>query len=494
MRADPPEIVIIDADGAAEPLPPDRPARGAGSGARRWGAVLIGALLVFGLGFAVGHGGGYNDGYDAALADSPSRSDSPSSSAPVTSMTSSSGQTMSDRDVGAATASLSSAVDEVPETSVASETGGPVALQTGTDVCGGSIPVGSVTGSLPSPRGIAGSVVAGARGQVFDGADDPVTTPLVGGTPGSDEYAAQLGSSSDRVFATIGSCADPGGARFIEITHDSGGFGARSIEAPVPKGLQVAGLVMGGSTPWASLYGAADDGTGHTQRALLALDGSGKVIDLPAGLVPEAGYRDLVIGMQYPVSRMPISQQIGTTLQVFDVRTGSVVRQLDVYAARHVIGDGYVLWEPRCPTPCEIRRYDIESGDDTVVGTMPTDAVEGLMTWGALSPDGTKIAMVAPAGPVTGSDSTGYQLSGGFSIQVLTVATGDVQIAGGIELSWLEASMAFTPDSRWLLIGVPTRFGGSVLAYDADMNGPYRIATPLESAGGSMPLAMLPPS
>jgi hypothetical protein len=176
------------------------------------------------------------------------------------------------------------------------------------------------------------------------------------------------------------------------------------------------------------------------------------------------------------------------------VRTIGVVRQLDVYAARHVVGDGYVLWEPRCPTPCEIRRYDIESGDDIVVGTMPTDVVEGLMTWGALSPDGTKIVMVAPTGPVTGSDSTGYQLSGGFSVQMLTVATGDVQTAGGIELSWPEASTAFTPDSRWLLIGVPTRFGGSVLAYDADMNGPYRIATPLESAGGSVPLAMLPPS
>jgi hypothetical protein len=408
-------------------------------------------------------------------------------------MTSSSGQAMSDGDVGAATASLPSAVDEVPETSAASETGRRLALQTGTDVCGGSIPVGSVTGSQPLPRRIALSVVAGARGQVFDGADDPVTTPLVGGIPGSDEYVAQLGSSGDRMFATIGSCADPGNARFIEITHDARGFGARSIEAPVPKGLQAAGLVMGGSTPWASLYGATDDGSGHAQRALLALDGSGKVVDLPAGLVPEAGYRDLVVGTLYPVSRMPISQQIGSILQVFDVRTGGVVRQLDVYAARHLVGDGYVLWEPRCAGQCEIRRYDIESGDDIVVGTMPTDVVEGLMTWGALSPDGTKIVMVAPTGPVTGSDSTGYQLSGGFSVQMLTVATGDVQTAGGIELSWPEASTAFTPDSRWLLIGVPTRFGGSVLAYDADMNGPYRIATPLESAGGSVPLAMLPP-
>ena len=123
MRAEPPEIVIIDGDGAAEPLLPERPPRGSGYHARRWGAVLIGALLVFGLGFAVGHGGGYNDGYDAALADSPSRSDEPSSSAPLTSMTSSSGQAMSDGDVGASTASLPSAVDEVPETSAASETG-----------------------------------------------------------------------------------------------------------------------------------------------------------------------------------------------------------------------------------------------------------------------------------------------------------------------------------------------------------------------------------
>lgn len=493
MSSEPPEVVIIDGDGAAEPLPPDRAPRGSGSDARRRGAVLIGALLVFGVGFAVGHGSGYGTGYDAALADAPTASDSPSGSSPLTGMTSSPGLATSSEAADGASAFPSSAVTDMPETSAATETGRRLSLETASDVCGASVSVGSVTGSRPLPQGVALSVVAGAWAQLFDGADDLVTTPLVGGTSGSDEYVTQLDSSGDRMFATIGSCTDPGAARFVEIAHYASGFGLRSIKAPVPTGMRVARLVMGGNAPWASLYQTAEDGSGHTRTALLALDGSGKVIDLPAGFVPEAGYQDLVIGMQYPVSRTPISQEIGTILQVFDVRTGSVVRQLDVYAARHVIGDGYVLWEPRCPKPCEIRRYDIGSGDDTVVGTMPTDAVEGLMTWGALSPDGTKIVMVAPSGPVTGSDSTGYQLSGGFSVQVLTVSTGDVQIAGGIELTWPEASVAFTPDSRWLLVGVPTRSGGSVLAYDADMNGPYRIAALSGSAGGAVPLVS-PPS
>jgi hypothetical protein len=494
MRAEPPEIVIIDGDGAAEPLLPERPPRGSGSDARRWGAVLIGALLVFGLGFAVGHGGGYNDGYDAALADSPSRSDEPSSSAPVTALTSSQGPTTSGEAADPARPSLSSAVDDTPGTSAASETGGGMRLQTATDLCGQRVSVGSVSGALPLPARTDVSVVAGAGARVFDAATTTTTASIFDWASGSQEYVTQLSRNSDRIFGIVRSCTDQGGARFIEITHDARGFGARSIEAPAPKGLQVAGLVMGGSTPWASLYGAADDGTGHTRRALLALDGSGKVVGLPAGFSPEAGHGDLIVGTLFPAGGAPTQPPGGYILQVFDVTTGGIVSQLDSYVGRHVISDGYLLWEPRCAGQCEIRRYDIASGEDKVVASAPHVAHEALVYWAALSPDGTKIATLAPRGTATGSASTGYQLPDGFSLQVLTIATGTVSVATGIEMTQPTASVAFTPDSRWLLVGIATRSGGSVLAYDADMNGPYQVAALPGFAGMSVPLAMLPPS
>lgn len=489
MVSEPPEIIVLDADGAAEPLPPERPPRGSGADARRWGALLIGALLVFGVGFAVGRNSGYDTGYDATLADAPTGSDAPSSSASSAGMTSSSGPATTGAPAASATAA--GTAESAP---ASSEAGVGIRVQTAIDLCGQSVMVGSVSGVLPLPAGADVAVVAGADSRVFDRAADLVTDPLVGGTADSDEYVTQLAASGDQLFGIVSSCADPGGGRFIEITHDASGFGTESIDAPVPKGAQVAGLAMGGSTPWATLYRSAGDDSGKAQSALLALDGSARIVELPAGFSPEAGYQNLVVGSLYPVSRTLTPQANGSLRQVFDVATGGVVRQLGTYAGRHVTGNGYVLWEPQCGGPCEIHRYDIVSGDDTVVGTAPDVAEETLAYWIALSPDGGRVAMVVPRGDVTGSASSGYQVADGFSVRVFDVATGEMSDGGGIEMTWPMASVAFSADSQWLLVAVPTRSGGSVLGYDADMNGPYRVATLSEVVGGTVPLAVLPPS
>lgn len=492
MGAEPPEVVVIDGDGVAEPLPPDRPPRASGDGARRWGVVLIGALLVFGLGFAAGRSNGYDTGYDAALADASTGHDSAPGAAPTTGMTSSSGPAATGETADTAGSSASSTVGGVTETSASPEASGGMPVQRATDLCGRTIPVNSVTRVGALPAGVPLSFVAGPGARMFDSATETTTASLFDWASGSQEYVSQLSRGGDRLFATIDSCADQGTTRFVEILYQAGGFGARSIAAPVPKGAKVAGLVMGGNTPWAALYRSAGDGSGQVQSALLALDGSARVVELPAGFSPEVGYQGLVVGTLYPVSRTPTPQASGSILQVFDVGTGSIVRQLDSYVVRHVIGDGYLLWEPQCAGPCEIHRYDVASGNDTVVGTAPDVAGEALAYWTALSPDGRRIAMVAPRGDVTGSASSGYQITDGFSVQVFDVATGAVSDGGGIEMPWPSANVAFSPDSGWLLVAVPTRSGGSVLAYDADMSGPYLVATLSESVGGAVPLAMVP--
>lgn len=48
------------------------------------------------------------------------------------------------------------------------------------------------------------------------------------------------------------------------------------------------------------------------------------------------------------------------------------------------------------------------------------------------------------------------------------------------------AALAFSPDSQWLVIGVPTLAGGRILLYGpGDLEGPYAI-------GGTVPGPQIP--
>lgn len=479
--------------------------RGSGPAPRtpsaRWAAPVVVAVLAFGFGLAVGtHAdGGTTAGTPTAATTLPVAG--PSAPAPESTRATSGG------DSAARTADSApgpSSAEEQTSPSTTQTTGEPMAMAT--DMCGVQTPVGRIDGAAPLPGATGTELVAGPKARVVDSASSSKPMPLL--RPDGDgppEYVSEIVPDGDRLLATVQTCGREGSARFVEITSGPGGFAIDPIAAPVPDGFSVANLVIGGKIPWAALYRSAagaraaaggdseTDSLGEESSALLALDGSGKVVRLPAGFGPVAASHGRVVGLMRPIARSPSKAGSGGILQIFDLSAGGIVDQLGTYVGQYAAGDGYILWQPQCTGQCETHRLDIASGKDTVVGPAPDVPRPMFTNWLTVSPDGTKIAMAVPRGEVTQLADGSYEISGdpGFAVAVLDVETGHTSIAAGIQIPWPFVSARFSSDSRWLFVGMATRTGGAVVAFDHAAAGPFAVATLPDFSGLSVPLAAL---
>src|SRR5699024_6200871 len=137
--------------------------------------------------------------------------------------------------------------------------------------------------------------------------------------------------------------------------------------------------------------------------------------------------------------------------------------------------------------------YDLATGTDAVVGSAPVvGPIAGqqdrrLVAWGAVSPDGQRIAVMAPRDPQRAIEA-GRGVAGTMAIYVADVTSGRVTRAPGFEMRLPQATLAFSADSRWLLAAAPTSGGAELVAYDcddttetasgepADLAGPYDVA------------------
>lgn len=92
---------------------------------------------------------------------------------------------------------------------------------------------------------------------------------------------------------------------------------------------------------------------------------------------------------------------------------------------------------------------------------------QSLNSASAVSPDGRRaVRVVADPGDEPG-----------FHVKVTDTATGNVAMVPGIRLGGSSASVAFSPDSRWLVVAVSTLAGGRILLYGPDdLQGPYSIS------------------
>ena len=505
----PPDIVIYVDDGVPEGGPePDMaslgdddvrggtpPPRRSGSAGRLGAVLAVGAVLIFGFGVAVGshaHGTEVAGTPVAAttLSGAAVSTGSPSGPGPGTSSSTDSG--------GSGTGGGTETFDTAPNTSSDPAPGAQAPPVMAWDMCEQQEPVGAVTGAQPLPTGADLSLITGVDARLVDPASAPKQVPLLDeAARAAREYVAELVGSAGHYIARVSSCANPGVSRLVEITGSAGAYSMSPIKATIPAEAQLGGLLAGGTTPWAELYQGTQvsDGANSTMRASpLALDGSSPGVALPPAFYPVGAYRNLVVGILQPFTSTPAPIPTGDIIQVFDVTKGSIVGQLGSYVGRYVMGDGYLLWEPQCETPCEIHRYDIASGKGAVVGPAPDIGNEDLVRWAAVSPDGKRVAMVVPQGNVTRSADGGYQIEGSSasSVVVLDVETGTTSVAHGVDLPMSFTSVEFSPDSKWLVVALATRSGGAVVAYDARMRGPYLVASLPDVAGWGIPLAVLP--
>lgn len=493
MGSEPPEIVVIGNDG--EPNEPRRP-RPPHPGSRRAAIFAVVVLLVFGLGFAVGTHVG-DSGKPAQTAGTSSAPSAPPT--PVGPSGGTRAETSSSAKATTPTAGAGgTAVDEKP--GLAPRVGNGTLPQTPTalDMCGNPVTVARVAAVGPMPRGAAAGVrlAAGFDARVIDVGSAALSVPLVPTSSGAAaQYVRDMGAQANGAAMVVGSCGNPHAVSFSEIVSGAAGFEAKPLPVAMPEGSDLRNLVVGGSSPYLAIFTPQGDPAAQP-IALLAPGADSVPVALPAGFTPVAGYRDLVIGAFQPTAAASGQGEQASLVQIFSPHQGGIVGQLGTLAAHYLPTAGSIIWQPTCAGSCEVHRYDIATGADRAIGRAPETGATTVQLWLALSPDGTRLAMIAPQDADAPADSVthgdDHPPPGTLTIAVVNLTTGETTYAAGLSMPWPMAYAAFSPDSKWLFVGVPTVGGSRVLAYDQDMRGPYDVATFPGVGGGTVPLAVLP--
>jgi hypothetical protein len=243
-------------------------------------------------------------------------------------------------------------------------------------------------------------------------------------------------------------------------------------------------LLGGGSHPWAYDYPADES----APQQLDPLDG-GAPLALPAGFGVVGAYQDLIIGYQGPAA----GSDPGTAgpLVILDPVTGRVQATVGPGIADATVSAGLILWtDGACAAgrPCAVHRYDLATGASSARDyhlALDTDAYLG---YGLISPDQRLLAfLIHRPGPDPRFDQGHPGTPTG--IAVLHLDTGQLDTVPGVEL-WAKASpgLLFSPDSRWLIIGLDEGAATSLLLWRpglahpvavVEVPGPTRYTTPL---------------
>lgn len=518
MESEPPEIVIVDGDGNAEPLPDPGGRRGIDPRTRRIALLAIGVVMVFALGLAVGshHTDDASGAFGRSITGTPSAWAGDVPSAPSTS--SSDPAVGSSSDPTATTSSSDPAVatsDSEPTVATsASEpegaVGEPRQFAQATDVCGQQIPVATVSGTTPLPADAASlRLVAGISGAYVDTA---TALASAGGGATARLFAPDSASAASFAFTAVESGGDIYGltrsclsgpdakilrARPARVSGGSAalGFSVAPVDVRIDADDQIAGLLTGsGAGPYLVTYAqeiASDVIRSHS--SLVPLKGGARPVRLPDGFSPGGIAGGLVVGLYSPQSGDGYGQTQGFSIQFVDPKTGAVVRQLATSATNFAVAGDVVLWQPLCGSTCPMHRYDVHTDTDTATATIQLGGTAASSDeqphWTAVSPDGRRIVMTVPR--VDGSGD-GADALRSFGISIVDVQTGRVEEVPGVALPYPVVSAAFTSDSAWLVVAVATESGSEVLAYDAAMRGPYDVARLPGRAGFDVPLALLP--
>jgi len=211
----------------------------------------------------------------------------------------------------------------------------------------------------------------------------------------------------------------------------------------------------------------------HPNGFLIPLDG-GKRVRLPAMFWPDAITNGLVIGVAGSSS----------SVLLVDATTGHVRANLG-YGSVLAAGRGLVLWTDACdigsdkPQPCTVHRRSV-TGGATSSYLLPRPPMAGIV-----SPDGRQVAFTLER---VGPDPR-YQASDGLpnDVAILHLDTGALEIVPGVETPAKEGpGVAFTPDSRWLLIALDAGPKTRLLAWRSGLAHPYE-STPIAGKGVGIP-------
>jgi hypothetical protein len=450
---DPSDLFILGSDGARDQAPANMPPprRPAGNG-RRWSVLTVAGLLVFGLGVAVGTHLG--DGPSSAGSPTPNDVATPpghQSSAPTTAPSATSSSSAGAR---AVTASPSWAWETATSTSQAAP------WPTARGACDAEVrlPILSDVRDLKEPTGL--ELLTGSDPRPLDVDKATVGRALFDLAPG--EFVSQLAIDAAGTVALISDCHGYPPVRLVRRSAD----GYQRSFAPALPGYQLGSLIAGGDRTWLALTRTDSDADVATDRAVLlqSTDGARDRIKLPAGFSPMAGSGDMIVGNWSD----NLNSAYGP-IQLYSVSRRGIVAQLGGTSPQYAVGSGFVVWTAgTCTGSCPVHRYRIATGQQTTV----TVAGIPAMSWQTISPDGSKIAGVSYGNPDDPRFDTDHP-GGPTRLAVMDLHSGTVTTLPGLEMApKSSASLAFSPDGRWLVVAVNTGSGTTVLLYDQRLDGP----------------------
>jgi hypothetical protein len=211
----------------------------------------------------------------------------------------------------------------------------------------------------------------------------------------------------------------------------------------------------------------------HPNGSLVPLDG-GKRVRLPAGFLPAAITNGVVIG----TAGSPPS------VLLVDATTGHVRANLGK-GSDFAAGHGLVLWTEGCDfasdtrKPCTLHRRSV-AGGETSSYRLPRPPAAGT-----ISPDGGQIAFTLERAGPDPRYQPGIPLP--TDIAILHLDTGALGIVPGIEAPARKGpGLAFSPDSRWLVIALNAGSKTRLLAWRSGLANPYE-STPIAGKGLGIP-------
>jgi hypothetical protein len=298
-------------------------------------------------------------------------------------------------------------------------------------------------------------LVAGANPRVVDAGTGAVTTP-----PGV------------RLVPDMGIAAFPDGRSRIAVVQYAWAAGSVLLlpgadpqilgrHATVSRGFDGDLIIVSSPVGGSTVLGVGADPRVRWQWQ--TRDALTVVADTPLGLVlqrsgPTADDRDLVL---------------------VDRGSGAVRRLLghDVFGV--AAADRAAAWLPaNCADPCSLVVGDLRTADrrDYPMPDGPPDS-------GAFSPDGRLLALTFPA--------TRAGRSGSGAVGVLDLRSGAVALVPGLRTApELGANLAWSPDSRWLVIGVPWSDHQAVALWRP--GDPVLHVLPSQVDGRPGPISVLP--
>jgi hypothetical protein len=293
---------------------------------------------------------------------------------------------------------------------------------------------------------------------------------------GANEFVVDLVATAP-AYALTSECMS-GRSRLLRI-------GADANVSTVTFSEFIDAVLADGARAWGVLSSKND----HASASVTPLDGSGQV-RLPAGLFPDAMTGGVLVGNV--ATALPST---GSLLLV-DARTGRVRANLGP-GWPIAAGGGLVLWTRGCDAvsdkPCTVHRTSV-TGRPPATYRLPRPAFEGVV-----SPDRRMIALTlerSGQGPRYEHQDPRYEPGHPIppsDVAVLRLDTGRLEIVPGIEVpAKTSPALAFSADSRWLVIGLDAGPATRLLAWRSGLARPYESKPIAGPALDPPPLVVLP--